>query len=139
MFKDTPDGKTYSCSHTEDNSICKKCLGISTPSIEKEEPKYCNICKTFGICRDTQHKEISEKISVDKEEWWIKSLEEELPIPSNPKLAILIKHFISKVATQSKLQERERIVKEIEKKYPNYTEDYHDEVEEIINLINKAQ
>ena len=29
------------------------------------------------------------------------------------------------------------IIEAIEKKYPNYVEDYHDEVEEIINLIKE--
>lgn len=27
MFKDSLDGQTFSCDHTNDNSICDKCLG----------------------------------------------------------------------------------------------------------------
>lgn len=47
-------------------------------------------------------------------------------------------HIASALEVARKEWERE-LVERIEKKYPNYVEDYHDEVEEIISLITSSE
>jgi len=37
MFKDTPEGQTHSCTHTDNNEMCDVCLG-------KERTPICTYC-----------------------------------------------------------------------------------------------
>jgi hypothetical protein len=86
----------------------------------KPEEKKCPICKTGGI-KNGRH--IANAFPVDKEEWWIKEFEEKFvkqgdfgdkPIP--PMIIIpFFRNLISKVASQSKEEEREKL--EIALKY----------------------
>jgi len=39
---DTPNGQTYFCSHTTDDSICEKCLG--KPKCKCSPEEFCSIC-----------------------------------------------------------------------------------------------
>lgn len=50
MFKDTPDGRTNYCTHTDDDSLCERCLGKPTPAClcygpRGENESLCDECK----------------------------------------------------------------------------------------------
>ena len=44
MFKDTPEGQTFFCDHTTNNSICGECLGTNnkqpTPMQDRTQQEY---------------------------------------------------------------------------------------------------
>lgn len=50
MFKDTPKGETHHCTHTEDGSLCKGCLGEQESIMEefKETLEYVALCTLYG-------------------------------------------------------------------------------------------
>ena len=54
MFKELPEGQTYSCTHTIDGSICGKCLGVKgfveQRHSEKPDGMKPTLIETFKNC-----------------------------------------------------------------------------------------